>query len=206
MNQRELEYSLILLTKNTTKTEISSSESNLLADHFLNHRWNSIIKHPKLKNYFSVNQKHQLSLRSSSPGAASGQEEEIEEEEQLIKLVFIATLLLVHVQINFPDQPILVKDPIDPIIGEFRSGLAQIDNELEGVLEFKIDAYRIGVLSNPDLWISNLNEWLKAVHLLNQTIDKLRTIGPQLFFSQLFFCWDSEGHVQVQSNFGNWKW
>ncbi|KAH9461993.1 hypothetical protein Pst134EB_005909 [Puccinia striiformis f. sp. tritici] len=177
MNQRELEYSLILLTKNTTKTEISSSESNLLADHFLNHRWNSIIKHPKLKNYFSVNQKHQLSLRSSSPGAASGQEEEIEEEEQLIKLVFIATLLLVH-----------------------------IDNELEGVLEFKIDAYRIGVLSNPDLWISNLNEWLKAVHLLNQTIDKLRTIGPQLFFSQLFFCWDSEGHVQVQSNFGNWKW
>ncbi|KAI7965230.1 hypothetical protein MJO29_003328 [Puccinia striiformis f. sp. tritici] len=190
MNQRELEYSLILLTKNTTKTEISSSESNLLADHFLNHRWNSIIKHPKLKNYFSVNQKHQLSLRSSSPGAASGQEEEIEEEEQLIKLVFIATLLLVHVQINFPGP----------------THFTQIDNELEGVLEFKIDAYRIGVLSNPDLWISNLNEWLKAVHLLNQTIDKLRTIGPQLFFSQLFFCWDSEGHVQVQSNFGNWKW
>ncbi|KNE97945.1 hypothetical protein PSTG_08817 [Puccinia striiformis f. sp. tritici PST-78] len=191
MNQQELEYSLILLTKNTTKTEISSSESNLLADHFLNHRWNSIIKHPKLKNYFSLGQKHQLSLRSSSPGAASGQEEEIEEEEQLIKLVFIATLLL---------------DLIDPIIWEFWSGLAQIDNDLEGVLEFQIDAYRIGVLSNPDLWISNLNEWLKAVHLLNQTIDKLRTIGPQLFFSQLFFCWDSEGHVQVQSNFGNWKW
>ncbi|KAH9461981.1 hypothetical protein Pst134EA_004811 [Puccinia striiformis f. sp. tritici] len=177
MNQQELEYSLILLTKNTTKTEISSSESNILADHFLNHRWNSIIKHPKLKNYCSLGQKHQLSLRSSSPGAASGQEEEKEEEEQLIKLVFIATLLPVY-----------------------------IDNDSEGVLEFQIDAYRIGVLSNPDLWISNLNEWLKAVHLLNQTIDKLRTIGPQLFFSQLFFCWDSEGHVQVQSNFGNWKW
>ncbi|KAH9462000.1 hypothetical protein MJO29_003323 [Puccinia striiformis f. sp. tritici] len=103
------------------------------------------------------------------------------------------------------DRIILVKNPIDPIIWEFRSELAQIGNDLEGVLKFQIDAYRIGVLSNPDLWISNLNEWLKAVDLLNRTIDKLCTIGPQLS-SLNSSVGDSEGHVKLKSNFGNWKW
>ncbi|KAI9613562.1 hypothetical protein H4Q26_010169 [Puccinia striiformis f. sp. tritici PST-130] len=82
-----------------------------------------------------------ISLRSSSPGAASGQEEEIEEEEQLIKLVFIATLLGSCAD-NFPDQPILVKDPIDPILG-IRSGLAQMITSWKAYLS--LDRTRIGL-------------------------------------------------------------
>ncbi|KAA1122542.1 hypothetical protein PGTUg99_037770 [Puccinia graminis f. sp. tritici] len=156
MNQ--LEYTLIDSNQRTTNQTTTTNQATQLIDHFLNHRWNSIINHNLLRTYFSLDQQHQLTLTNNT-------HQKEEEEEPLIKLSFIATLLSVYVQINYTGPTQFEHQPI--------SILNQTENQDQEQEESELNSISLDALSLAGEPAYHLAKSATYLLMAIQLIDKL---------------------------------
>jgi hypothetical protein len=156
MNQ--LEYTLIDSNQRTATATATNQTTTELIDHFLNHRWNSVINHNLLRTYFNLDQQYQLTLTNTHQ----------KEEEPLIKLSFIATLLSVYVQINYTGPTQFEYQPIS-ILNQTENQHQDQDQEESELNSISLDA--LSLAGEPAYHLAKSATYLlMAIQLIDQLI------------------------------------
>lgn len=79
------------------------------------------------------------------------------------------------------DRVFIPKVPNDYRLLELRSELSELQQDLEGSIKFRWDAYRVGVSQSTDRWLnSSLEIWIEVGELVERTIGHLSRLSVDL--------------------------